>query len=90
MKNELWLKDYPRPIKVFQVYSYSDNRVKTLDGTKRTDSENVRYENIKELLAYSFEGIMGALALTHMELLFSNEDDEGYETSNIAEIISEY
>jgi hypothetical protein len=80
MKYQIWLKDYPRSIKVFHWV----NRIITLNGTKFTNSEHVKYDTIKELLFYSFEGIIGSLKLTDRELIVSNEcDDENCRRANI-------
>jgi hypothetical protein len=93
IKEKLFLKDYPRPIKVFQLYSSIPNRVSTLDGTKDTYSENVRYANVKELLIYSLEGIMASLKLTNIEIIRTGEEydediREDEEASNIDHLVT--
>jgi hypothetical protein len=93
MREKLFLKDYPRPIKVFQFYPSIPSKVHTLDGTNATYSENVRYENVKELLIYSLEGIIGSLKLTDREIIRTGEEydediQEDEEASNIDHLVT--
>jgi hypothetical protein len=87
----IYLRNFPRPIKILNAH-YNPMIVNTLDGTRATYSDNVHYDNIAELLTYNLEGIIGALALTHRELIICDEDEYGEEEedSNIASIVSKY
>lgn len=89
--SRIFLRDFPRSIKVF-TYRHTGRRrnISTLDGTMATLSEEVAYDNLAELLLYGVEGIIAALALTNIELILNEEDEDGDETSNITEIISRY
>lgn len=94
----IYLRDFPRPIKILNAHYYP-MIVNTLDGTAATYSNEVFYDNVAELLVYSLEGIIGALALTHHELIRHEEGEQEYDeeldeyidvTSNITSIVSKY
>jgi len=88
--SRIFLRDFPRPIKIFTYWNAGRRKISTLDGTVATLSDQVAYDNLAELLLYSVEGIIASLALTHIELVLNEEDEDGDETSNITEIVSRY
>lgn len=95
---KIQLKDFPRPIKILNAH-YNPIVINTLDGTVATYSNEVFYDSVAELLVYSLEGIIGALALTHHELIRHDEGEQEYDeefdeyvdrSSNITSIVSKY
>ena len=76
----MFLKNHPRPIKILQCHRKNQFHVNIM-------WENIKYDNLAELLIYNLEAIIYLLRLTSCELIKNNEEDEDCSDTTISGIV---